>query len=315
MIRTVAAAWCCLLFVLYGDILPAKIAPEGIGERYMGIRIIDQKLLDIQRVGRVKFAEISDLAYDSRTGILYMVGDEGTLYRFQARFSEQNMTLRPLRATRLKKRNGKELKHWKRDSEGMTLDPEGRLLISFEGDVKIAQFEKEGQAFGRMIRRYTLPKVLQDIRHYRSKNKALEALAYHPEYGIIVAPEWPLKRYDKKQHTVYTLGGKRWFFHAEKEARSSVTAMEVMEDGNLLVIERSFTGLFAPFVITLKKVYIEGCKKRCKSRVLAKFNTHDGWDIDNFEGLTKVGKNRYLMVSDNGDHFYQKTLIVYFEVL
>ncbi len=314
MIRSVAL-WCCLLFVLRAEIVPAKITPEGVGDRYMGIRIIDQKLLDIPSVGGVKFAEISDLAYDPREEMLYMVGDEGILYRFQAHFSDRNMALRPLSAAYLQKRSGKRLKHWKRDSEGMTLDPEGRLLISFEGEMKVAQFEKEGKGFGRMIRRYPLPKALRDIRHYRSKNKALEALAWHPRYGILVAPEWPLKRYDKKRHTIYSIGGKRWFFQAEEEARSSLTAMEVMEDGNLLVIERSFTGLFAPFVVTLKKVYLKGCKKRCKSRVIAKFNTHEGWDIDNFEGLTKVGKDRYLMVSDNGDHFYQKTLLVYFEVL
>jgi len=48
---------------------------------------------------------------------------------------------------------------------------------------------------------------------------------------------------------------------------------------------------------------------------LAKMNSHKGWDVDNFEGLSRVGKNRYVMISDVNDNFYQKTLLIYFEVL
>ena len=92
--------------------------------------------------------------------------------------------------------------------------------------------------------------------------------------------------------------------------------MEVMDDGNVLVLERSFTGLLEPFVVTLKKVMIKNCKKKmCPTKVLAKMNSHKGWNIDNFEGLARVGKNRYVMVSDDGDNFFQKTLLIYFEVL
>ena len=89
-----------------------------------------------------------------------------------------------------------------------------------------------------------------------------------------------------------------------------------MDDGNLLVLERSFTGLMTPFIVTLKKVYIQNCKKKmCKTKVLAKMNSHKGWDVDNFEGLARVGKHRYVMISDDNDNFFQKTLLIYFEVL
>ncbi|HHD79288.1 MAG TPA: esterase-like activity of phytase family protein, partial [Epsilonproteobacteria bacterium] len=121
---------------------------------------------------------------------------------------------------------------------------------------------------------------------------------------------------DKKKQTIYALSGKKWHFKAEPEAKSAVVAMEVMDDGNLLVMERSYTGILDPFVVTLKKVFIRNCKQNmCDSKVLLKMNSHKGWDVDNFEGLAKVGKNRYVMVSDNGDNFFQKTLLVYFEVV
>jgi hypothetical protein len=89
-----------------------------------------------------------------------------------------------------------------------------------------------------------------------------------------------------------------------------------MDDGNLLVLERSFTGILNPFVVTLKKVYLNQCRgDNCRYKVLAKMNSHKGWAVDNFEGLTKVEKNRYLMISDDNDNFFQKTLLIYFEVI
>lgn len=314
MIRYLAV-WYVLFSVLAAEILPADITPPRIKDHYMGIRILDQKILDLKSLKGMKFAEISDLAYDKKHKVLYMVSDKGILYSFQCHFSHDKIILQALQAGYLRDTHGKRLKKWKRDSEGMCLDAKGNLLISFEGDVKIAWFHKAGNKFGWMIHQFHLPKELQNIKHYRSKNKALEALAWHPKYGVVTSPEWPLKRYHKKRHTIYSLNGRRWFFRAEKEARSSVTAMVPADDGNMIVVERSFTGIFNPFVVTLKKVYLSGGDEKCKSKVLAKFNTHEGWDIDNFEGLCKVSPHRYMMISDNGDNFYQKTLLIYFEVL
>jgi hypothetical protein len=166
-----------------------------------------------------------------------------------------------------------------------------------------------------MIRKYKLPKALTSTKHYRSKNKSLESVAWHPKHGILTATEWPLKKYDKKKQTIYALSGEKWHFKAEPEGRSGLSAIEVMDDGNVLIMERSYTGISNPFVITLKKVYLKDCKKKmCKTKVLAKFNSSQGWLLDNFEGLARVGQNRYVMISDDNDNFFQQTLLIYFEV-
>jgi hypothetical protein len=69
-------------------------------------------------------------------------------------------------------------------------------------------------------------------------------------------------------------------------------------------------------VTSLVSVNLKKCKKGiCKSKLLAKLDSFKGWHIDNFEGLTKVDKNRYLMVSDDNGNFFQKTLLVFFEVI
>ncbi len=304
------------LGLLHAGIFPVNITPDLKKNRFMGIEILDQKQLSFTQVDGIKFSEISDIAYYQKVEKLFLVSDEGRLFTFKARFAEKIEDLQILTATKLTKKNAKKFKKWNHDSEGMTLDGKGRLLISFEGKAKIGWFHKNSNAYGQMIRQYQLPKKLRNSKNYRSRNKSLEALAWHPKYGILTATEWPLKKDDKKRQTIYALNGKEWHFKAEPESKSAISAIEVMDDGNLLVLERSFTGLWNPFVVTLKKVYIRNCKqKMCKTKVLAKMNSHKGWDVDNFEGLAKVGKHRYVMISDDNDNFFQKTLLIYFEVL
>jgi len=302
--------------LLNAGIFSVDIAPSKKDHIFMGIKILDQRQLVYQNINDVKFSEISDLAYYPKNQKLFMISDEGKLFIFKAKFSDKIDLLEPKDAVKLRKKHAKKFKKWRKDSEGLSLDGRGRLLISFEGRAKIGWFHKNSVKYGQMIKKYRLPKELQNPKNYRSRNKSLEALAWHPKYGVLTAAEWPLKKYDKKRQTVYALNGKKWHFKAEPEARSAISAIEVMDDGNLLVLERSFTGMLNPFIVTLKKVYLNRCKGgSCKTKVLAKMNSHMGWDVDNFEGLAKVGKNRYVMISDDNDNFFQKTLLIYFEVI
>jgi len=304
------------LLSLFAGSFSVDITPSSQTQIYGKIKFLDQKQLMYKHIDGVKFSEISDLAYYAQKHKLFMISDEGKLFTFNAKFTDKIDILEPIGAVNLKKKHGKKFKKWRKDSEGMTLDDKGRLLISFEGKAKIAWFHKNSVKQGEKIRSYTLPKVLRDSENFRSRNKSLEALAWHPKYGIVTATEWPLKKYDKKKQTIYALSGKKWHFKAEPEARSAISAIELMGDGNFLVLVRSFVSYLDPFVVTLKKVYINQCKKgMCKTEVLLKMNSHKSWGVDNFEGLARVGKNRYVMISDDNDNFFQKTLLIYFEVL
>ncbi len=304
------------LALLNAGIFPVDITPSKKDHVFMGIKILDQKQLVFQNINAEKFSEISDLAYYSKNQKLFMISDEGKLFIFKAKFDDKIELLEPKDAVELRKKNASKFKNWRKDSEGLTLDDRGRLLISFEGRAKIAWFHKNSTQYGQMIKKYRLPNELQSPKNYRSRNKSLEALAWHPKYGILTAAEWPIKRYHKKRQTVYALNGKKWHFRAEPEARSAISAIEVMDDGNLLVLERSYISPLDPFVVTLKKVYLGKCKDgNCKVEVLAKMNSYKGWDVDNFEGLARVGHNRYIMISDDNDNFFQKTLLIYFEVI
>lgn len=298
------------LGLLQGEILNTQIAPTSKSTQFESITILDQKILTFKEIGGLRFSEISDVAYDTKEKKLYFVSDEGTLFVFAASFLNKIETLKPIGGIKLVKNNGKKFKKWRQDSEGLTLDDKGQLYASFEGRAKIGRFDQKG----RMVQQYILPKKLRDPKNYRSRNKSLEALAWHPKYGLLTATEWPLKDEHKKKQTVYDLNGNTWHFNAEAEQGSAVVAMEVMDDGNLLVMERSYSGILEPFVVTLKKVYLGQGNLMGKSELLVKMNSHKGWMIDNFEGLAKVGKYRYVIVSDDNDNFFQKTLLVYFEV-
>lgn len=301
---------------LFGDVSDVDIMKAHKNASLKHVKILDQKLLSFDTIEGIDFEELSDIAYDMAKGIVYFVGDEGALFSFRATFSDKIDRLTPLHGTRLKNKKGKTLRHWKKDSEGATMDNRGRLLISFEGKKpKIGWYATSLPQMGTLIQKYKLPKILKKKKYYRSGNKALESVAWHPIYGILTAAELPLKHDDEKYQTIYALSGKRWHFKAEPEGNSAVVAMEVMDDGNLLVLERSYTHILSPFVVTLKKIWIKHCKEEmCPTTVLLKMDNHQGWVVDNFEGLAKVGKDRYLMVSDDNGNFFQKTLLIYFEV-
>ena len=298
------------------DISSVDITPIAYMDKNPNIKILDQKKISFSEMGNVKFCELSDVAYYQKTETLFFVGDKGMLYSFHAKFNTKIDELRPLRAVRLKNKRLKKFKKWERDSEGLVLDGKGRLIVSFEGDPKVAWFHKNSAKFGSLIKKYRLPSALRGRKKYRGGNKSLEALTWHKKYGLLAAAEYPVRKMHRDMQTIYALSGKKWNFKAEPEKNSGVVAMEIMDDGNVLVMERSFSGLLAPFVVTLKKVFLNKKQKGlCKTKVLLKMNTHKGWSIDNFEGLSKVGKNRYVMVSDDNDNFFQRTLLVYFEVL
>ncbi len=301
------------LGLLQAEVFNTDIAPFLRADQCEGITLLDQKVLDFKKIDGLKFSEISDLAYDSKEKKLYFVSDEGLLFVFDASFTEKIEKLNAVSGLTLVKKKGQKFRRWRHDSEGLALDNKGRLYVSFEGRAKLGRFDEKG----RMVKEYRLPKKLRDPKNYRSRNKSLEALAWHPKYGLLTAAEWPLKHKKKKEQTIYALNGQVWHFKAEEEQRSAVVAMEVMDDDTILVMERSFIDILQPFVVTLKKIYLNRCnnKKRiCHSETLVKMNSHKGWLIDNFEGLAKVGKHRYVMVSDDNDNFFQQTLLVYFEV-
>ncbi|MEN8303238.1 MAG: esterase-like activity of phytase family protein [Campylobacterota bacterium] len=287
-------------------ILEHTITPKDLdSSKYMHINILDSKELKFEALDGIDVTELSALAYKDST--LYALSDKGYLYHFDIEIKNSKIKRLSLKkAFKLKKKSDKRLKKKKRDSEGLAfLDDE--LLISFERKHRVELFSLNGVK----IKKVKINKSLRDIKNYESQNKGLESVAYSKKYGVITAPELPLKHENRKYHTLYAKD-KTWKFKAE----GSITALEFIDKERVLILLREFNDFTRKRVITLSAVNLYNCKKRvCASKTLARFDSSEGWKIDNFEGLTKVAKNRYLMVSDDNGSFFQKTLLVLFEIV
>ena len=272
------------------------------------ITILDQQTLTFQAKKGLVSSEISDLSYNSKEHKLYMIGDKGYFHIFEADFSNYIDKMNYIDSFKI----DEKAKHGVYDSEGLTSDNKGELYISFEKSPRISHVNKKGY----IQRDIKLTNELHNKSNFQGGNKIFEALAWHPKYGLITVAEYPLHKRKNTQQTLYAITGQKWHFQAAPHLHNAVTAIEVMDDGNILVLERAYAGLTKPFVLTLRKVYLNKCDQNrlCQSKVLASLNSFDGWSVNNYEGLTKVGKNRYLMVSDNNNKSILKTVLVYFKI-
>ena len=289
---------------IYAEMSDYEIKPNNLNiDTYMNIKILDTKEINFKDKNKIKFTEISDLAY--KRGKLFAVGDKGVLYEIGIDIHNDKIEkLKLISATKLKNKHGKKLKKKYRDSEGIVF-VDDKLAISFEGKERIDLYDLNGLK----IKKLSIHQDLQKKKNYQGRNKGLEAVAYSDKYGIITAPERPLK--DKESRKVYS-EDKIWKFEAE----GSITGLQFISKNRLLILLRDFNNLTRQRVITLIELNLKNCKKsQCKTKMIAKMDSQKGWNLDNFEGLTKLSKNRFLIVSDDNDSFLQKTLLVLFEII
>ncbi|MBL6973197.1 MAG: esterase-like activity of phytase family protein [Sulfurimonas sp.] len=277
-----------------------KIEPDKLKKtKYQSINILDAKELDFKDIDGVEIKELSALAY--KNNILYALTDKGILIHFD--MGIQNNKIQKVDISKvfvLKDENAKKLEKGYRDSEGLCFLGED-LLISFEKKHRIDLYTTSGIK----IQNQKLHKDIKKRKNYRAKNKGLESVAYSEKYGIITAPEKSLSTEDEEQHIVYSKT-KKWMISAS----GSISALEFMSKNKLMILERKINKLTQKKVITISSLNL----KSSKHKILAKLDSENGWRVDNFEGLTKVDENKYLMISDDNDSFFQKTLLVLFEI-
>jgi hypothetical protein len=263
------------------------------------VKILDSKEFKFGKIDGIKITELSDLAYHD--GILYGVSDQGFFYKFALDIKNKKIQdIKPLKGMKLKNKRGKTLKRSKRDAEGLCY-VDGKFLISFERRPRVEYFNHHAKK----IKKAKIGKKLLNLDNYISKNKALEAVTYSKKYGVVTAPELPLKKRKKSKHTIYTKI-KNFKFNAA----GSITAFEFIDDDKILVLMREYSFFKRYLKITLLSVDFSNGDVD----ILLKMDSQKGWNVDNFEGLTKVGDNLYLMVSDDNESMFQKTLFVLFEL-
>lgn len=267
-------------------------------------------------INDIKIMELSGLAWDEDEQILYAISDRGgRLFHLKLQLAGNEIQdIQPLYATLLKKTNGKRLKHI--DAEGLTVlnanngkHGDTELVIATEGEVQLLRFTPDGILKSKL----PLPKDLRDLAAYHGYNQALESVDYHPRFGFITAPEFPLKTQIEPAsfHTLYSQK-RNWVFPSHPVNNSGISALEVLPDGNILVLERAWSGVFNPLTISLRYVDIMGCVPQRICTVDDLKVTSNYLVVDNFEGLTHIQGKQYLMVSDDGDNSFQRTQFILF---
>lgn len=280
------------------------------------LEVRDTVAIPPYKVNGISISELSGLAWDQDEQLLYAISDKGNVFHFQL-ILEANRIVKvdPVFAARLQDKDGEQVKKGRRDSEGLTLinaangkRGDTQLVIAFEGIPRIIRFTPQGRA----ISNIGLPAVLQDRRAYQHGNDSLESITFHPRHGFITAPEMPLKGQPRNLHTLYSTKGKQWSFMAYPAKNSGISGLETLSDGNLLVMERAWSGILNPLVVSLRYLDFKQCSKdgACTVQDLKVLSSH--LLVDNFEGLTHIQGNQYLMVSDDGNEELLRTALTLF---
>ena len=297
------------------------VSPDRTNLKYMQIQVQGSIAIKPAKVDSLPVYELSGQAWDEDEQILYAISDEGLLYHLKVTLTNNILTdAKIISAFQLKDINGLPLSGKYSDSEGLSIikgnngkKGDAELVISFENMPRITRYSTQGEILGKV----KIPRKISKRKYFRHKNKALESVTVHPKYGILTAAEYPLKSHKLTEQTIYSSSGKEWHFPTAKAKNSSITSLEILENGDVLVLERAYVNPLIPIVINLSRVSLDECDatQRCKKEIIAHFNGADGWLLDNFEGLAHYRGNQYFLVSDNNKNPLQKTLIILFEVL
>jgi hypothetical protein len=272
-------------------------------------------------VGDVRLSQLSGLAWDDHDRILYALSDKGALFQLRPIIVNDTLVgIRLLKAARLRALGSdKPLRRWLSDAEGLDIlngrrDRRGdaELVISFEGVPRIWRYRPDGHA----VSAYTLPAPLNDAKAYRDPNLMLESVCLDSELGILTAPEVPLRGERAGRTRIFDLTGKSWLYPLDRG--NAISDMACLGDRNVLVLERSFGRLFGRNAIGLRRAKLPkqpSADEPVPVDTIAILDAAAGLAIDNFEGLTRYRGNYYFMVSDDNDNFFQRTLLLFFEIL
>ncbi|MEE9551686.1 MAG: esterase-like activity of phytase family protein [Gammaproteobacteria bacterium] len=281
-----------------------------------GVNILAIAELTNISINGFKVSELSGLAWDADENTLYAISDNGYVLHLRPEFKNDQLTdVLLLNGFALHDDQNKPLK-WKRaDSEGLAIKQSNNgivgdteLLVSFERRPRIIRYNSNGT----FISSIELPEQLRDIKNYESENKSLEAITAHVQLGVLVGVESPLKGTEQGMLNIYSMNGNNWKLPAANASEGGLVGMTSLDDGNLLILERAYTGILPKFEIALHRVSIKD--NVLSEKIIAKFLPDEELFNDNFEGITYHKNNYFFMISDDNNHPFKRTLLIYFHV-
>lgn len=294
---------------------PVELSPLHLtGSVYQGVQIGGALWLPHDMPDGVRLRGLSGLAWSESEQVLYAVSDFGWLFRMQAVFTKGQLTdVRLLDSHPLTDAAGRPVRGKWRDAEGLSFapGPDGQpaLYVSFERVPRITRIDTKG----RWQADVPLPAPFATPASYANPNAALEALAWHPRRGLLSAPEFPPRDAQPAGHTpVFSLDGRRYPYLLHTGPRCALVALDTWVGDEMLSLERCYDG--NRLEIALRRFTLPGTDGfTIRPDSLALLRLQDGWLLDNFEGMTRIGARGLLLVSDDNDSTRQRTLLMYLE--
>jgi hypothetical protein len=266
-----------------------------------------------------EITELSGLAWDDDEQLLYAVSDRGHLVHFKPVFGDGRLVDATATAHHpLTNANGGRLTGKSGDAEGLIamrasngVRHDTELVISYERRHRINVHKPTGQ----FVRRVALPGKLANGKNYRSANKGVEAITYHPLHGLMAGPEWPLTSVPEDQIRLYVQNGDHITLPRLNARNAGLVAVEALPDGRLLTLERAHSWLTLSVIIVVKLTAQPALEGITPVTEMARLDSGLGWRVDNFEGLTHHRRQHFFAISDDNGSGLQKTLLLYFRLL
>lgn len=251
--------------------------------------------------------ELSGLAYDNDNDVLYALSDDGYISHFSLSFENNILTNVALKGSyRLKDSAGNTLPESNADAEGLAINfgnnklrDDAQLIISLNDPTRIEYYTPRGA--------YIRTLVMSNKAKEFIKNNEVNSLAGSLEKGIYM---FGLDSY-KESHLVYFSGTDEVIkLNLDDYKNIQILGADKSNDGSVVFVDRKYSSMFKPIIYCIRELVNN---KTIKD--IACMNHKEGWLIDNYEGLTHIENNRYLLVSDDNESMMQSTILLHFGII
>jgi hypothetical protein len=248
--------------------------------------------------------EMSGLAWDDDEKILYGESDQGVLIKFEVDIAGDKIaSVEPVAFLPLQMTVGDRTYS---DAEDITIlngangqAGDTQLAVVFEDGPAAGLFDGEGT----FVRQIDLPLPLRDPETYSEPNQTVESIATSADHGFLFIPQVSRKG-EKGLHTVYAEDGSSWSYPTLQTERTNTKSAQTQPDGSILLLEGVNLGGFwsaldmGTHEIHLRRLYPDRCTSPETCEIVDYAPKDTAAMTDRFEGLTRVGDNLYLIITD-----------------
>lgn len=255
---------------------------------------------------------LSGLVWHAADARLIAVSDRGRLHHFSLQRDAAGVVqaVVPMETLPLRDASQRPLTGAAADAEDLALLPAAdgapNLLVAFERQPRLLRYDLTGRWLGPV----ELPPPFAEAGRYDSGNHQLEALLATPD-GWLAGVERPLR--GERQVALLDARGRRGGFEPDGSDCGLVALAELPtaagQPAGLLALERCFRRWPPAMRLVLRELQPDASGDWHDAGVIAQL-THAEIDIDNFEGIARIGPHDYLLVSDDNFQPVQRNLLL-----